>query len=225
MRRSRFGASGVIAAAQGAVLPTHTPLTAATTSWRQHQQHIAPQKVTASFYTWLATASHRCVFPRLCYVGYVQTIPWVFTPGITLQRTSVSSVGHSYPYQELLEVLYNIHTRTRNLWKFCTTRATIPGVQHVLYPLGTCVSSGSPCHNNRNFCGFCKTSIPAPETSGSSVRLPYPYLESTNPTEHNLVSFFVFSKKIWQCFQFRKMWRTPGGKTGANYQRTIFPKS
>ena len=33
-----------------------------------------------------------------------------YTPGITiqitLQRTSVSSAGHSYPYPELLEVLY-----------------------------------------------------------------------------------------------------------------------
>ena len=51
-------------------------------------------------------------------VGYVQTIPGAFTPGITLlQRTSGSSVGHSYPYPELLDVLLHcndIHTRTRN---------------------------------------------------------------------------------------------------------------
>ena len=37
----------------------------------------------------------------------------VYTPNHTLQRTSVTSVGHSYPYPELLEVLY--------------ARATIPG--------------------------------------------------------------------------------------------------
>ena len=51
----------------------------------------------------------------------------VFTPGITLQRTSVSSVGHSYPYPELLGVLYDIHTRTRKFWKFCTTFIPVPG--------------------------------------------------------------------------------------------------
>ena len=33
---------------------------------------------------------------------------------------------------------------------------------------------------------FCNTSIPVPETCGSSVRLPYPYPEFTNPAEHNL---------------------------------------
>ena len=67
--------------------------------------------------------------PRLCSVGYTQTIPGVFTPSITLRRTSVSSVGYSYPYPELLEVLYDIHTRTRNLWKFCTPVPQLPGVQ------------------------------------------------------------------------------------------------
>ena len=48
------------------------------------------------------------------------------------------------------------------------------------------MSSVRPCHNTRNFCEFCNTSVPVPETSGSSVRLPYPYPQSTNPTEHNL---------------------------------------
>ena len=43
-----------------------------------------------------------------------------------------------------------------------------------------------PCHNTRNCCELCNTSIPVPETSASSVKLPYPYPESTNPTEHNL---------------------------------------
>ena len=68
-------------------------------------------------------------FARSCSVGYAQTMPGVFTPGITLQRTSVSSVGHSYPYPELLKVLYDSHTRTRNFWKFCTPVPTIPGVR------------------------------------------------------------------------------------------------
>ena len=116
---------------------------------------------------------------RLCSVGYVQTVPGVFTRGITLQRTSLSSVGHSYAYPELLEVLYDIHTCTRNFWKFCTPVATIHGVrvQHVLYPLGTFLSSLRLCHNTRNvwkFCKtFCTTFIPVPGTSGSSVR-PWP---------------------------------------------------
>ena len=68
------------------------------------------------------------------FVGYSQTVPRVFTPGITLLRTSVSSVGHSYPYPELLEILQDIHTRNRNFWKFCTPVLTIPGVRvHHLY--------------------------------------------------------------------------------------------
>ena len=64
----------------------------------------------------------------------------------------------------------------------------IPGVrvQHFLYLPGTSVSSVRPCHNTRNFCEFCNTSIPVPKASGSSVRLPYPYPESANPTEHNI---------------------------------------
>ena len=45
-------------------------------------------------------------------VGYAQTIPAVDTPGITLKKTSVSSVGHSYPYPDLLQVLYASVTNT-----------------------------------------------------------------------------------------------------------------
>ena len=92
------------------------------------------------------------------------------------------------PYLELLEVLYGIHTRARNFWKFCTAVATIPGVrvQHVMYMLGTSVSSVRLfsvsyvrlCHNTRNFWKFCKTFVPVPGPSGSSVRSPYPYPES-----------------------------------------------
>ena len=51
-----------------------------------------------------------------------------FTPSITLQRSSVSSVGDSLPYPELLELLYDIHTRTRNTWKFFTPVPAILGV-------------------------------------------------------------------------------------------------
>ena len=86
---------------------------------------------------------------------------------------------------------------TRNFWKFCRTfipvpgtsvssvhRATIPWVrvQHFVYPPGTSVRSVRPCHTTRNVREFCNTSIPVPETSGNSVRLPYQYPESTNPT-------------------------------------------
>ena len=51
------------------------------------------------------TPAVRSKTSRLRSVGCVQTIPGVFTPGITLQITSVSYVGHSYPYPELLSVL------------------------------------------------------------------------------------------------------------------------
>ena len=120
---------------------------------------------------------------------------------IPVPGTSVSSVrpGHNtrnfwkfcetfIPVPELLLVLRDIHTRTRNFCEFCTPRVTIPGVpvQHLLHPPGTFVSSVRPCHNTRNFWKFFNTFIPAPETSGSSVRPPYPYPESTKPTEHNL---------------------------------------
>ena len=155
-------------------------------------------------------------------------MPGVFTPGITLQRISITSAGHSYPYPELLEVLHagaaktrgtgtacvylpgssgssvrpchnttipagsgsferlsypypellevlqDFHSRTRNFCELCKTRATIPGVRvhHVLYPPGTSVSFVCPCHNTRNFWKFGNTSIPVPETSGSSGRPP-----------------------------------------------------
>ena len=73
----------------------------------------------------------------------------VFTSGITQLRTTLSYVGHSYPYPEFLEVLYDIHTCPRNFWNFCSIDATVPGVrvQHVLYPLETSVSSVRLCHN------------------------------------------------------------------------------
>ena len=103
--------------------------------------------------------------------------PEVFTPGITQKRTSETSAGHSHPYPSLLEVLYDIHTCSRNLWKFCTPLVTIPGVrvQHVLYPLGKFMSPVRQCHNNTQiFWKFCKTSVPVPGTSGSSVRSSYP---------------------------------------------------
>ena len=85
---------------------------------------------------------------------------------IPVTGTSGSSGRRSYLYStELLEVLY--------------ARGTIPGVrvQHVLYPLGTSVSSVRLCHNTRNFWKFRKTSVPVQWTSGGSVRSSYPYPE------------------------------------------------
>ena len=61
VRRSGFGASGVVAAARGVVLPTHAPQTTATISWREHQ-HIAAQNAAASYCTWLVTTTHRRTF-------------------------------------------------------------------------------------------------------------------------------------------------------------------
>ena len=44
------------------------------------------------------------------------------------RKRKVSSVGHSNPYPELLEVLY-INTRTRNFWRFSTPLPQIPGAR------------------------------------------------------------------------------------------------
>ena len=53
-------------------------------------------------------------FQSCALKGTYRTIPGVFTPGITLQRTAGSSVRHLFPYTEFLEVL--------------SPMATIPGV-------------------------------------------------------------------------------------------------
>ena len=84
-------------------------------------------------------------------------------------------------------------TRTRNFCEFCTTVIPVPGssvrsarpcqmpgvrVQTAfLYLRGTSVSSVRPCYNTRNFWKFCKTFIPVPGTSVSSVGHSYPYPE------------------------------------------------
>ena len=140
----------------------------------------------------------------------------VYLPGFLLvPGTSVSFVGHSYPYPELLQVLYASATNTQgtgkafsylpgtsvssvrpchNTWNFCNFCNTFIPVP------GTSVSAVRPVHNTRgtgtacfvparNFCELCSTSLPVSETSGSSVRLPHLYPESTNPTEHDLRTF------------------------------------
>ena len=140
------------------------------------------------------------------YYSYPEVLKFCGT-FIPVPGTSVSSVRPCHntrkfwkfyktfiPVPELLLVLQDIHTRTRNFCEFGTPRATIPGVrvQHLSYPPGTPVSSVRPCHNTRNFWNFCNTFILVPETSGSSVRLPYPYPKSTNPTEHGLENLAMF---------------------------------
>ena len=116
-------------------------------------------------------------YSRLCSVGYVQTIPGVFSPGIALQRNSVSSVGYSYPYPELLDVPcaratipgVRVHTAyfvpTRNFREFCTPMLQYPellGLLELLYDF---------CTRTLNFWKFCKIPIPSPGTSVTSVRL------------------------------------------------------
>ena len=110
------------------------------------------------------TTTAVCKFARSCSVGYAQshTRGMLFTPGITLQKTSVSSLGHSYPYAVLLEVLYGIHSRTQNFWKFCTPVPQIPRVRVYNYFFSNLCELCTPVHNTRNFCEFCITSVPYP---------------------------------------------------------------
>ena len=97
-----------------------------------------------------------------------------------------------YPCPELLWVLYNIRTRTKNFCEFCTTFIPVPGTSlRSVRPChntqgtgtafshlpGTSVSSVRPRRNTRNFCKFFKTFIPVPGTSVSSLRHSYPYPE------------------------------------------------
>ena len=84
---------------------------------------------------------------------------------------------HLYVYPELLRVLYD--------------RGTIPGVR--IRPCkkfaGAAAGAGTGTafvYLPGDFCEFCKTSIPVPGTSGSSVRFSYPCSEYTNPTENSL---------------------------------------
>ena len=46
-----------------------------------------------------------------------------------------------------------------------------------VYQVGTYVCSVRPCHNTRDFWNFCKTFMPVPGTSVSSVRCSYLYTE------------------------------------------------
>ena len=90
-------------------------------------------------------------------VVFCRVIPGVNTLGITLQRTSVSCIGHSYP--ELLEVLYDIHTRTRKFWKFCTPVPQIPAGYRYIICITYVGSVRVLQFNTRNFCGFCNTAV------------------------------------------------------------------
>ena len=118
----------------------------------------------------------------LClYVGYIRNHTRGFYPGITLQRTSVSSVR---PWRVRVQ---NCYARTRNFCMFCMTFIPVPGTSvsylcTTLIPVpGTSVSSVLPSHKHpgcgysiyipaRNFCEFCNTSVPISGTSATSGR-------------------------------------------------------
>ena len=86
--------------------------------------------------------------------------------------------------------IYTGYNHTKNNRKLPCVR-----VQHCSYPPGTSVSSVRPCHNCRDVCEFCNTTILVPETSRSFARIPYPYSEFTNPTEHNLGRSYIYTSK------------------------------
>ena len=103
---------------------------------------------------------------RLCSVGY-KTIPGYFSRILLV------------PIPELLYVLLDIHTHTRNFCKFCTPVAQYPGYGYVRVELPV-YGCGYNIHiHTRNFCELCMTCIPplVPGTSVSSVRRSYPYPE------------------------------------------------
>ena len=107
---------------------------------------------------------------------YMYACPWlleVLYASATLSRSSGSFVKSSYPYPNLL-------------CGFCKTHATIPGVRvhHASYPPGTSVSYVCLCRNARNVWKSATLGFPIAETSWSSVTPPYPYPETTNPTEN-----------------------------------------
>ena len=81
------------------------------------------------------------------------------------------------------------HTRgitcTRNFCKFCTPVDQYPGYGYAPVKVPEC-GYGYIIVPTRNFCEFCTSFMPVPGTFVSYIRLPYPYPEFTNPTEHNL---------------------------------------
>ena len=111
-------------------------------------------------------------YPRY---GYSIVIParncWKFWKTFTpVPGTYGSSVRLSYPDPEFLLVLYDPCHNTRGTSTACFVPA------RVLCEFCT------PVPQYPNFCEFCNTSIPVLENSVSSVSLPHPYPESTNPT-------------------------------------------
>ena len=104
-----------------------------------------------------ATETFKVVFCRVrtnhtrgIYPGYYPTKNFckfcrTFIP---VPGTSGSSVRQSYPYPEILEVLYASATNTRGT-----------GIYIIFI---TYVSSVRPCDNTQNFSDFCNTSVPYP---------------------------------------------------------------
>ena len=129
--------------------------------------------------------------------------------------------------------IYPGYYRTENFCKFCRTFIPVPGtsvssvaVSYVhanatntrgagtafLYLPGTSVSSVRPCHNTRNFCEFCNTSIPVPGTSVSCVRSPYPYPELLRLLQDRGT---IPGVRVYLCYNTR----------GARYSFRFKPKS
>ena len=108
----------------------------------------------------------------------------VFTWVLPVPGTFVSSVGHSYPYPELLQVLYASATNTRGTG---TVFSYLPG---------TSVSSVRLYHNTPNFWKCCKTFIPVPGTSGNFVTfIPVPgtSVSSVRPVpQHPVYRYSIF---------------------------------
>ena len=123
-----------------------------------------------------------------------------FTWVLPVHRTSVSTVRHSYPYPELLWVLYARTTIHGTSWSSVRCLYRYPNFcwfcKTFISPVpGPSVSSvhPEPQYPGYGYSTFCTrpellrvmhTRATIPGTSGSSVRPPsYPYPESTNPTE------------------------------------------
>ena len=145
------------------------------------------------------TLGHRehviCKLDEILHFKSSSSPEGVYLPaGITGTRIFCMFCTTSTPVQRTSVSLYDIHTRTRNLCKICTTAFFhLPGTSvssvrpchntqnflkscRTLIPVSeTSVGTVRPCHNTRNFWNFCKTFIPVPGTSESSLRHWYPY--------------------------------------------------
>ncbi|CAM9666463.1 unnamed protein product [Sphacelaria rigidula] len=100
----------------------------------------------------------------------------------------VSFVRLTYPCPTVLWVLFMMYVRTRSAgmplkkYPIASTSFCKPPVP---YPTSFVISVGLSS-NTRQLCNFCKTFIPVPDISVSSVRNPVHYKTYPYPIEHNL---------------------------------------